>query len=220
MNYESNTDRLSVTTQRAGNDQNNGTASSQIFASTNVANYKGTSRQVLFLGEQPATQQEAQLRLKHAVGLLNLDVLEATVTVPGWLRDDGSLWISLVGDGAPTPVTINSPMLFPSTGGQSPSPGLFIKGVKHIQDNQGGTRSEIICCIQTGLTGGGDAIGFRVTRSQMQAEAIKHSVTGEASLRVSLASGLKPVGGVSTKGDLFREIRLDRAPLPLANTTG
>lgn len=57
----------------------------------------------------------------------------------------GSLWISLIGDGAPTPETINSPMLFPSTGGQSPSPGLFIKGVKHIQDNQEGTRTEVIC---------------------------------------------------------------------------
>jgi prophage tail gpP-like protein len=98
MDFDTTTDRLSVTTQRAGNDQTNGTASSQVFASTNVPNYKGPSRPVLFLGEQPASQQEAQLRLNHAVALLSLDVLEATITVPGWLQDNGQLWISLVGD--------------------------------------------------------------------------------------------------------------------------
>jgi prophage tail gpP-like protein len=161
LSYDTTTDRLSVTTQQSGNDQTNGMASSQVFASAAIANYKGPSRPVLFLGEMPASQQEIQLRLNHAVGLLNLDVLEATITVPGWLQDNGSLWISLVGDaGSMTPITIYSPMLFPSTGGQAPSPGLFVKGVKHLQDTTGGTRTEITCCIQTGLVGGGDAIGF------------------------------------------------------------
>jgi prophage tail gpP-like protein len=150
-NFDALVDRAAITTQQSGNDQTYGTASSQVFASTNVANYKGPPRQALYVGEQPATQQEAQLRLNHVVQLLQMDSLEATVTVPGWLRDDGTLWISLVGDAAPTPVTIFSPMLFPSTGGQGPSPGLFVKGVKHIQDNQGGTRTEVICCIQNGL---------------------------------------------------------------------
>jgi muramidase (phage lysozyme) len=55
---------------------------------------------------------------------------------------------------------------------------------------------------------------------QRQAAALKHEITGSASLHVKLASGLAPVSGVKTKGDLFREIRLDRAPLALANTTG
>jgi prophage tail gpP-like protein len=149
--YDALVDRAAFTTQRAGNDQTNGTASSQVFASTTLSNYKGPQRQALYMGEQPASQQETQLRLNHAVQLLQMDALEATITVPGWLRDDGSLWISMVGDAAPTPVTIFSPMLFPSTGGQGPSPGLFVKGVKHIQDNQGGTRTEVICCIQNGL---------------------------------------------------------------------
>jgi hypothetical protein len=56
--------------------------------------------------------------------------------------------------------------------------------------------------------------------NQMQAAALKHEITGSASLHVKLASGLAPVSGVKTKGDLFREVRLDRAPLALANTTG
>jgi hypothetical protein len=57
--------------------------------------------------------------------------------------------------------------------------------------------------------------------NQMQAAALKHTVNGEASLKIALSSGLKPVGGVKSSGDLFKQIRLDRAsPLPLASTTG
>ena len=54
---------------------------------------------------------------------------------------------------------------------------------------------------------------------ERQAAVQKHSVSGEASLKIALASGLKPVGGVKSTGSLFKEIRLDRAPLPLAGTT-
>jgi hypothetical protein len=53
-----------------------------------------------------------------------------------------------------------------------------------------------------------------------QAAVQKHSVSGEASLKIALSSGLKPVGGVKSSGDLFKQIRFDRAsPLPLASTT-
>ena len=56
---------------------------------------------------------------------------------------------------------------------------------------------------------------------ERQAAVQKHSVSGEASLKIALASGLKPVGGVKSSGNLFKQIQLDRAsPLPLANTTG
>jgi hypothetical protein len=56
---------------------------------------------------------------------------------------------------------------------------------------------------------------------QRQAAALKHTVSGEASLKIALASGLKPVGGVKSSGNLFKQIQLDRAsPLPLAQTTG
>jgi muramidase (phage lysozyme) len=58
-------------------------------------------------------------------------------------------------------------------------------------------------------------------RNQMQANAsATHKIEGEASLRIKLASGLVPDGGVKNKGNLFREIRMDRAPLPLASTMG
>jgi hypothetical protein len=44
-------------------------------------------------------------------------------------------------------------------------------------------------------------------------------VTGEASLKIALASGLRPVGGVENKGDLFNEISMDRGALPYASAS-
>jgi hypothetical protein len=55
---------------------------------------------------------------------------------------------------------------------------------------------------------------------QRMAQALKHEVTGSASLHVKLAAGLAPVSGIKTKGELFKEVRMDRAPLTLASTTG
>ena len=48
--------------------------------------------------------------------------------------------------------------------------------------------------------------------SQMQASAMKHEITGGASLHVKLASGLAPVGGVKNTGNAFQTVKLDRAP--------
>ena len=45
------------------------------------------------------------------------------------------------------------------------------------------------------------------------------TVTGEASLRIALANGLKPDGGVENKGDLFKEIELNRGGMAYASTT-
>jgi hypothetical protein len=50
--------------------------------------------------------------------------------------------------------------------------------------------------------------------------AALHKVTGEASLHVKLGPGLVPVGGVNTKGDLFKEVHLDRGAVAYARTDG
>jgi hypothetical protein len=55
---------------------------------------------------------------------------------------------------------------------------------------------------------------------QAAVAATTHRVSGEASLKVALGPGLIPNGGIKSKGSLFKEIRMDRAPLPLANTMG
>jgi len=61
---------------------------------------------------------------------------------------------------------------------------------------------------------------LRAADQRQAAASAKHEITGSASLRIKLASGLVPDGGTKTKGNLFKEIRLDRAPQPLASTMG
>ena len=61
--------------------------------------------------------------------------MDGTITVPGWLMDDGSLWIRHVGE----QVTIFSPMLFPHR-----SATLFIKGVTHRQSDGEGTVTDVM----------------------------------------------------------------------------
>jgi prophage tail gpP-like protein len=157
-NIQSMPDKIGLTTQQPGNDQSFGADASQVFVSTTVPGYKGPPRPVLFLGEQPGTKQEAQLRLNHAVNLLNLQMLEASVFVPGWLQDNGQLWISLVGNVTAQPITLNMPSFWP----QNPVQTLYIKGVKHTQDDTNGTRTEVICTIPNGL-GGFNPIGGGLT---------------------------------------------------------
>lgn len=48
--------------------------------------------------------------------------------------------------------------------------------------------------------------------------AANSKVTGEASLKIKLGAGLVPDGGVQTKGDLFKEIAMDRGAVPYATS--
>jgi prophage tail gpP-like protein len=148
---------VSGTAQQPGTDEVNGTAASQVFASAAIPNYVGPPRPFLFLGEHTASQAEMQLRVNHATQLVATEMIEVVITTPGWLMNNGQLWITLVGDSAATPISIQSRMLFPLTGGSdnfavgTTPMTLLVKGVKHIQDNQNGTRTEITCCLPNGL---------------------------------------------------------------------
>ena len=55
-------------------------------------------------------------------------------------------------------------------------------------------------------------------RAGMIMTAENAKVTGEASLRIDLAAGLRPVGGVQNKGEIFKKIELNRGGLPYADT--
>jgi prophage tail gpP-like protein len=148
-NFQFAADRVGMNTQLHGNDNHWGTDASQIYSSLQVPGYVGPTRPILLLGEQPGNQQELQMRLQHAVQLINLDMLEITCTVPGWFMDNGELWISLVGDpkGGAQPVTIVSGMAFPGSGPVT----LLCKAVKHKQDSTAGTTTDVTCCIPNGL---------------------------------------------------------------------
>jgi len=56
--------------------------------------------------------------------------------------DDGTLWINNLREA----ITINSPMLVP----KNPFT-LLLRGVKHLQDSEEGTRTELNLCIPRGI---------------------------------------------------------------------
>ena len=92
------------------------------------------------------------MAFNQAQNNLNLMMWEIVATVPGWTMDNGQLWI-LACFGAqaagPVPITIYSPMLEPKNPNIN---NLFVKGVKHIQDGQLGTRTEVTACLQAALS--------------------------------------------------------------------
>jgi prophage tail gpP-like protein len=107
--------------------------------------------------EGPGNEHDAQLRAQHELACLTLTSFEAVITVPGWLMSNGQLWLSLIG-GTPCPITLNSPMIYPSNTTPASAPELFLKGVRHMQDDKEGTRTELTLCLKTGL-GGTEIVG-------------------------------------------------------------
>jgi prophage tail gpP-like protein len=85
------------------------------------------------------------------MALINLQQFDVTATVQGWLTPSGSLWSNFLGQG----VSINSPMIIPVG---TLSTTLLIKGVRHMQDSEGGTRTELVLCLPQGLGNGGEMI--------------------------------------------------------------
>ncbi len=47
--------------------------------------------------------------------------------------------------------------------------------------------------------------------------ATRRKITGEASLKIKLAGGLAPDGGAKIKGNMFKEVVIDRESVPYAN---
>jgi len=128
--------------QNFGNNQHNGSAAAQVSAQAADPNYVGGPRPFCLMAEMPCSPPEAQLRANHEVDLNNQTTCEALITVPGWLMDDGTLWINHLREA----ITINSPMLIPN----NPFT-LLLRGVKHMQDSEEGTRTELNLCIPRGI---------------------------------------------------------------------
>ena len=97
------------------------------------------------MAEMMTDQAGAQMRANHEIDLNDQQICEALITVPGWLMDDGTLWINHLQEA----VTIDSPMLVP----KNPFT-LLLRGVKHLQDSEEGTRTELNLCIPRGIGSG------------------------------------------------------------------
>jgi hypothetical protein len=154
-NYQFAADPLIFQAQQHGTDSVNGTDASQVALTKTNPAYVGPKRPQVILSDNIGNKAEAQMAFNQTQNNLNLMMWEIVATVPGWQMDDGSLWIlKCFGSSAaagPVPITIYSPMLEPKMPNIN---NLFVKGVKHIQDNQLGTRTEITACLQAALSAG------------------------------------------------------------------
>ena len=150
--------RVTATTQNFGSDQHWGADSqSQSATVENPIPPTGfqSKRRMVIAGELLGDSKDCMLRAQHAIAVLNLTSFEAVITVRGWLMSNGQLWLSLIG-GTPAPISLDSQMIYPSSGSNIPQ--LYLKGVKHMQDDAEGTRTELSLCLQPGL-GGRETVG-------------------------------------------------------------
>jgi prophage tail gpP-like protein len=158
-NYQFGADPLIFQSQTHGTDSINGTDASQNAITKTNPNYTGPKRPLVILGDNTGNKSEALMAFNQAQNNLNVMMWEIVGTVPGWQMDDGSLWIlKCFGASAagPVPITIYSPMLEP----RNPQiNNLFVKGVKHLQSNEGGTRTEVTACLQAALSSGALELG-------------------------------------------------------------
>jgi len=97
-------------------------------------NWSGGFRALDFLSEHTGDKRDMQMRANHEVDANVGGTLTASVTVQGWLLQEGSLWIEHVGKF----VNVYSPMLFPQD-----KMILAIQGVTHRQNDKSGTETTL-----------------------------------------------------------------------------
>jgi prophage tail gpP-like protein len=143
--------QINVKGSQKGTDDNNGSTAAQVLATATNSNYKGPPRPFTLMMEHTASIPEAQLRANHEMSLINLQQFDVVITVQGWLAPSGQLWSNFIGNS----VSLYSPMIMPLGTAYA---GLLIKGTKLMQDNEGGTRTDISLCIPQGLGNGAPMI--------------------------------------------------------------
>ena len=146
MSDEQALSKIEVKGQRPGSDGAFGDDARDV-AATALNGAVNRHRPLVFMAEMPGDKADMQMRADHELAENYVTMLQGTITVQGWQRDDGSLWIEHVGQ----TITVRSPMIFPDDVMQ-----LAIQGVTHKQD-EGGTQS-ILEMVLPGRLGGGNFI--------------------------------------------------------------
>jgi prophage tail gpP-like protein len=136
---------LTVYGQNFGTDQRHGDPARDVSATAQNPDYPGYAPIMMF-AEMPGDKQDMAMRANHEVAYTVARQIECYVTVPGWLRPDGTLWVEHLAE----QVTIRSPSIFPVD-----SISLAIRGVKHEQNNENGTTTTIELCLPNALSAGG-----------------------------------------------------------------
>jgi prophage tail gpP-like protein len=119
-----------VRASHAASDDNDGTAASELHATTKGSVAKDKSK-IIVAAEQPVkTQAEVQARVENEKRWREGTVISATIIVQGWLRDGAELWEP--GD----QVHVKSPMAMLDE-------NLTIQTATFTQDNASGTQTSL-----------------------------------------------------------------------------
>jgi prophage tail gpP-like protein len=151
-------DLMSGSTHVDGEDQgrddvNSNDTTTHGDAKNSYATGDAAKRANITTAEQPGDNTDMDMRAKHEVAYETINFLEAVITVQGWLDDGGMPYIlRMTGGDGTCDVNLNSPMIWPNTGGV-PQQVLKLKGVRHLQDSENGTRTELTLCLPQGLSG-------------------------------------------------------------------
>ena len=131
---------LSVVGQQTGDDQNYPPRD----ISATVTNPGSTSTKTrIIVAEHPGDAEEMQARVNFEAAYAAWGQVDCSITVVGWHKDDGSLWI-------PTEnVTVLSPSIFPSESG---AVQLGIQACIYAQDSQNGTTTTLELKLPQALT--------------------------------------------------------------------
>jgi prophage tail gpP-like protein len=143
-------------TDQHGNDDHWADKARAQSAEAKNQNYSGANPAPLrVVAPQPGDVKDAQMHANHMGDINAASMFQANVTVTGWLRNNGKLWLNEVGN----LIDLYSPMLLPSQRAT-----LGIQAVTARQNDQTGTTSTLTLVLQDRLggrdhydTSGGDA---------------------------------------------------------------
>jgi prophage tail gpP-like protein len=132
-------------TDQHGNDEHWGDKARANSAKATNSNYTGANPVTLRLvAPQPGDVKDAQMHANHMADINNATMFQANITVTGWLRDNGKLWLNEVGN----LIDLYSPMLLPSERAT-----LGIEAVTARQNDQTGTTSTLRLVLKDRLGG-------------------------------------------------------------------
>ncbi len=134
-----------VDTDQHGNDEHWGDKARANAAKAKNNNYSGATPSPLrLIAPQPGDVKDAQMYANHMADMNAASMFQANVTVAGWLRDNGKLWLNEVGN----LIDLYSPMLLPSDRAT-----LGIQAVTCRQNDQTGTTSTLTLVLKDTLGG-------------------------------------------------------------------
>jgi prophage tail gpP-like protein len=134
----------SMTTVGQNANQTSGDAGRNPSASVTLPPFYSnkTGVNIKLIAPDSGDSEAMQMVTNHNADWMAWQTVDGSITVQGWMLDDGSLWYDQVGK----KVSVYSPMLLPEE-----SMTFLIKGVVHKQSNEDGTTTEVLLCRQDGV---------------------------------------------------------------------